>query len=93
MPPENRRGTGGRPRADRGRFAPGASGNPASRFRPGVSPNPGGRPKGSGTYQVRTLWAQALDNTQVLQMIIQRLRGAITQPEDRRNGPRVGRQS
>ena len=57
---------------------PGVSGNPDRRFKPGTSGNSGGRPKGSKTYAVRQLWAEALDDPQRRRLIIEKLRGAVT---------------
>lgn len=53
--------------------------DPSGRFRPGQSGNAAGRPKGPGmTYHVRLLWARALEDPQIRQMVIQKLRGAVT---------------
>jgi len=65
-PPENKRRSGGR-RGPGGRFQTRQSGNAA------------GRPKGPGmTYQVRLLWAHALKDPQIRQMIVQKLRQVVT---------------
>ena len=47
-----------------------------SRFKPGQSGNPGGRPKGSKTYAIRELVAQALADPETREAVIPAASGA-----------------
>lgn len=49
-----------------------------SRFKPGQSGNPGGRPKGSKTYAIRELVAQALADPETREAVIAEFRRALT---------------
>jgi hypothetical protein len=50
-------------------------------FKPGQSGNPGGRPKGSKTYAIRELVAQALTDPDTREAAIAEFRRALTRSE------------
>jgi hypothetical protein len=46
-------------------------------FKPGVSGNPGGRPKGSKTYSVRRLVAEALEDPATRRAVVEELKRVL----------------
>lgn len=74
MPPVENNGENNGDRHSRGRLRPG---NRAG-FKRGRSGNPGGRPKGTKTYNMRQLWAEAIEEGETRAQHVQRLKEALT---------------